>query len=168
MVKDGTVLYTDGRMTKLPENKVKKGAERKDEVRERDGLGPGAYTIAAPKAGPRFTFGSRFNSSIRSKDHLRPRKVDGPGPGAYKLPSSVKTGKRTDSHMDAMKQSTFGGAQRDFNNLPKEVPGPGKYYPVQFTEASHRYTFPRGGIDGNEGNYKNAHAPGPQSYFAQQ
>lgn len=139
--------------------------DKRDDIREKDGLGPGAYTLTLAKAGPVYSFGSRFNSSIRNKDHLKPRKVDGPGPGAYKLPSSVKTGKRTDSHMDAMKQSTFGGAQRNFNNLPKDIPGPGKYYPIQFTEASHRYTFPRSGIDGHDSNLKNAHTPGPQTYF---
>jgi hypothetical protein len=32
--------------------------------------------------------------------------------------------------MDAMKKSTFGSANRNFSNLPKEVPGPGKYYPI--------------------------------------
>lgn len=42
---------------------------------------------------PIYSFGTRFNSSIRNKDHLRPTKVDGPGPGAYKLPSGIKTGK---------------------------------------------------------------------------
>jgi hypothetical protein len=131
VVKDGSVLYTDGRITKLPENKVKKGDFRKEEVRERDGLGPGAYSIAAPRAGPKFTFGSRFNSSIRSKDHLRPRKVDGPGPGSYKLPSTVKAIKRTESHVDSLKSSTFGGAQRGFNLAAKDQHiGPGKYYPV--------------------------------------
>ena len=66
--------------------------------------------------------------------------------------------------MDAMKKSTFGAAPRN-NNLAKENPGPGKYYPIQFTEASHRYTFPRAGIDGHDSNLKNAHAPGPQTYF---
>lgn len=80
-----------------------KGDGKKDEMREKDGLGPGAYTIAAVKKGPIYSFGSRFNSRIGNKDHLRPKKVGGPGPGSYKLPSTVKTGKRTDSHMDAMK-----------------------------------------------------------------
>lgn len=36
-------MYTNGRMTKLPENKVKKGEQKKEEARDRDGLGPGAY-----------------------------------------------------------------------------------------------------------------------------
>ena len=46
-----------------------------------------------PNNAPVFSFGTRFNSSIRNKDHLRPRKVDGPGPGAYKLPSSIQNGR---------------------------------------------------------------------------
>jgi len=121
------------------------------------------------RSGPNFSFGSRFNSSVRNKDHLRPRKIDGPGPGAYKLPSTVISGKRNDSHMDAMKKSTFGSANRNFSNLPKDTPGAGKYNPVPFTDASHSYTIPRSGIDGADGNFnKNAHAPGPQTYFNQQ
>jgi len=124
-------FYTDGRITMLPKNLTGKKNDGKNmDLREKDGLGPGAYTMTLPKQGPVFSFGSRFNSSIRNKDHLKPKKVDGPGPGAYKLPSSVKTGKRTDSHMDAMKKSTFGSAQRNFSNLPKDMPGAGKYYPI--------------------------------------
>lgn len=38
--------------------------------------------------------GSRFDSMIRAKPHLRPKKVDGPGPGDYKLPDSVKVHRR--------------------------------------------------------------------------
>jgi hypothetical protein len=59
-----------------------------------DGLGPGQYNAKLPNNAPVHSFGTRFNSSVRSKDHLKPRKVDGPGPGAYKLPSSVKVEKR--------------------------------------------------------------------------
>jgi hypothetical protein len=55
-----------------------------------DGIGPGTYTIKVPINAPIHSFGTRFNSSIRNKDHIRPRKVDGPGPGAYKLPNSVQ------------------------------------------------------------------------------
>ena len=32
--------------------------------------------------------GGRFDSDVRSKDHLKPRKKDGPGPGDYKLPGA--------------------------------------------------------------------------------
>jgi hypothetical protein len=46
-------------------------------------LGPATYEIKEPKKGPVFSFGSRFNSDIRSKEHLKPTKVDGPGPGDY-------------------------------------------------------------------------------------
>jgi hypothetical protein len=58
--------------------------------RDQDGLGPGAYLIKAANTAPLFTFGSRFDSDIRSKDHIKPRKKDGPGPGSYDLGSSVK------------------------------------------------------------------------------
>ena len=49
----------------------------------KDALGPGLYTIKVPQAGAQFSFGSRFNSDIRSKEHLFPKKADGPGPGDY-------------------------------------------------------------------------------------
>jgi len=42
------------------------------------------------KAVPHFTFGMNFKSDIMSKDHLCPEKMQGPGPGSYKLPSSFK------------------------------------------------------------------------------
>jgi hypothetical protein len=34
--------------------------------------------------------GSRFDSDVRSKDHIKPRKKDGPGPGSYEIPSALK------------------------------------------------------------------------------
>lgn len=55
-----------------------------------DGLGPGNYPIPRTASGPLITFGSRFDSSLRNKSHIRSIKVDGPGPGAHKLPSSIK------------------------------------------------------------------------------
>ena len=129
-----------------------------------DGLGPGQYKVKEAKAGPFFTFGSRFNSSFRNKDHLKPRKVDGPGPGAYKMPTSLKTGKRTQSSNDAMKKSTFGNADRNFSDLPKDIPGPGAYYPQKFTEASYQYSIPKEKT-GDINALKNAQTPGPQQYF---
>ena len=158
-------LFTTGRMTKLPKNLArKKDDHKKEDGREKDGLGPGAYVIKVPRTTPVFSFGGRFNSSIRSKDHLRPTKVDGPGPGAYKMPSSIRTGKRTESHMDALKASTFGKSNRNFTDLPQENPGPGKYYPIQFTEASHGYTIPREVNDMKA--LESAKAPGPETYFS--
>ena len=57
-------------------------------------MGPGNYTVKIPNNAPIYSFGNRLESNIRSKEHLKPKKVDGPGPGAYKLPSSVKVVKR--------------------------------------------------------------------------
>ena len=93
--------YTTGEKTSHTRKKTlftTKEVETNEEVlkKERDkiyaksdGLGPGSYPIHKHASGPIFSFGSRFNSSVRNKDHLRTRKVDGPGPGAYKLPGSV-------------------------------------------------------------------------------
>jgi hypothetical protein len=138
--KDG--LYTNGRRTTLPKNLCPKPGEkvdRKDDVRDKDGLGPGQYTIKYPKQMPTYTFGTRFDSQFRNKDHLRPRKVDGPGPGAYKLPSSVKTGSKSE---DSLFRGTFGSAARG-QMANNDGPAPNKYRPVQFTEASHCFSFPR-------------------------
>lgn len=47
--------------------------------------------------------GGRFDSDVRSKGHLRPKKIDGPGPGEYKLPGAIKSvepGKNTWSKAD--------------------------------------------------------------------
>lgn len=117
-----------------------------------------------PNNVPLYSFGTRFNSSIRNKDHLHPKKVDGPGPGAYKLPSSIKSGKQTNNrelllhHLtknknqdenqmtmryDKTTKTTFGLAGRKFIDLPLNNPGPGDHRPIHFTEASHNYTIPK-------------------------
>lgn len=90
--------FTNGRRTKFPKNKCPKPGEKilqKEEPGNDDGLGPGAYQVKIPNNVPIYSFGTRFNSSIRNKDHLKPTKVDGPGPGAYKLTSSIRTGKQS-------------------------------------------------------------------------
>ncbi len=73
--------------------------------------GPGMYQVKLATGGPSYQFGSRFDdkrvppthvkadgsrfdSSLRAKPHLKPKKVDGPGPGDYALPDSVVTKKR--------------------------------------------------------------------------
>jgi len=63
---------------------------KKEEKRENDNLGPGSYLIKAANTAPLFTMGSRFDSDVRSKDHIKPKKKDGPGPGSYSLPPSIK------------------------------------------------------------------------------
>lgn len=83
--------------------------------------------------------GSRFDSDVRSKDHIRPRKTDGPGPGSYPLPGAITVAKSVSDK----KKSTFGVAKRDWSDLPKNVPAPNSYYPSKFTEATHHYSFPK-------------------------
>ena len=78
---------------------------------QQEGPGPDMYTIKMNPAGPSYQFGSRFDekrvpatsvkadgsrfdSSLRQKPHLKPKKVDGPGPGDYQLPSSIKQNNR--------------------------------------------------------------------------
>lgn len=77
----------------------------------------GANTVnkgeLAPLGGPKFSFGSRFDSDIRAKPHLNPKKVDGPGPGDYKMPSSIQNKSKNKGH-------TWGHGQRDWAYLPKD------------------------------------------------
>lgn len=80
--------------------------------------------------------GSRFDSDVRSKDHLRPKKKDGPGPGSYTMPSSFKIYKPDDKDKE-IKKTTWGKAEREWSDLPKGIPGPNAYNPDKFTEASH-------------------------------
>lgn len=70
---------------------------------------------------------------------MKPRKVDGPGPGSHKLPSSIRAKRRPPW---SAKMTTFGTSAREFNDLPKNTPAPNKYRPVVFTEASHAYSIP--------------------------
>ena len=76
-----------------------------------DALGPGSYPIPILKGGTRQTFGSRFDPSLGNKNHLRPAKVDGPGPGAYKMPSMFKVPRRREPTV--IRRTTFGTAERD-------------------------------------------------------
>ena len=68
--------------------------------------------------------GTRFDSQIRAKPHLRPKKMDGPGPGDYQLPGAVRVHKRNTS---STQHSTFGGASREWSDLPQNTPGPNAY-----------------------------------------
>ena len=63
-------FYHNGRKTTLPKNLA--GTAPKRDLREKDGLGPGSYYPKEAKHAPVFSFGTRFNSSVRNKDHLRP------------------------------------------------------------------------------------------------
>ena len=98
------------------------GIKKINERRENEALGPGSYLIKAANTAPLFTMGSRFDSDVRSKDHIRPKKKDGPGPGSYVLPSSI-------SVSQPRKKPTFGTAKRDWSDLPKNLPAPNAYYP---------------------------------------
>ena len=116
-----------------------------DELRKKiyqkgDGLGPGSYPIARTQRGPLITFGSRFDSALRNKSHIKPVKADGPGPGAYKLPGSIKLLTR---HPSAVERTTFGTSARSHNELPKNTPAPNKYHAGRFTEAAYAYSFAR-------------------------
>lgn len=115
-------------------------------VAKQIGPGPDMYTIKMNPVGPSYNFGSRFDekrkppgkpdadgrrfdSSLRQKPHLKPKKVDGPGPGDYALASSIKKNTRS---FASMQDSTWGtGRNPDWNpNKRKQemiMPGPSHY-----------------------------------------
>jgi hypothetical protein len=134
---------------------------RKKHVAKGDGLGPGSYPIPKTNSGPIHTFGSRFESSLGSKSHLKPKKVDGPGPGAYKLPGSLNLRAR---HPSAVGRTTFGTAGREFSDLPQDTPAPNKYHVAKFTEAAHGYTFPLAIRGDDTQAQKRARMPDPHTY----
>ena len=157
---------TNGRKTKFPPqitdqkqlDELRKAIYKKD-----DGLGPGQYHVKLPTSAPIRSFGTRFNSSIRSKDHLKPKKVDGPGPGAYKLPGSVVVKDEIKGEF----KTTFGTSARNFIDLPQKTPAPNKYRPVHLTECSAAYTIPNPPPQGTEQDsnlIKQKLLPGPGSY----
>ena len=67
-------------------------------------------------SGPILTFGSRFDSSLRNKSHIKPVKKDGPGPGSYKLPSSIRSA-------TALERPSFGTSARGFRDV-QNTPAP--------------------------------------------
>lgn len=103
-----------------------------------------------------FSLGSRFDSDVRSKDHLKPKKKDGPGPGQYELPGSIRVGKQ-------LKNPTFGKAGREWSDLPKDTPAPNQYKNIiKYTETSYAFSIPKGDRHENPAKFKCA--PGPQHY----
>ena len=120
-----------------------------------DGLGPGTYQIKASSTAPMFSLGSRFDSDVRSKDHLRPKKREGPGPGSYELQSSLRPAKQ-------LKNPTFGMAERDWSDLPKDSPAPNQYKNIiKHTETAYAFSIPKAMTSGVPDVNSN---PGPGSY----
>lgn len=120
-----------------------------------DGLGPGTYECKASSTAPMFSLGSRFDSDVRSKDHIRPKKKDGPGPGSYELPSSIRQAKQ-------LKNPTFGKAARDWSDLPKDSPAPNQYKNIiKYTETAYSYSIPKAAPLETEDLNQN---PGPGAY----
>ncbi len=58
---------------------------------------------------------------------MGPKKVGGPGPGSYKVPSSVRVKHR---HPASVNRTTFGTSSRAFDALPKDTPAPNRYRPA--------------------------------------
>ena len=125
---------------------------------DREGLGPGTYHIKPAMTSPMCSLGSRFDSDVRSKDHLHPKKKDGPGPGSYDLPSSVKVATQ-------LKNPTFGKAQRDWSDLAKESPAPNQYKHInKHTETAYAFSIPKASKANEDAMYKASLQPGPGAY----
>ena len=77
--------------------------------------------------------------------------------------SSIRAYKPTDKDRE-LKKTTWGKASREWSDLPKGVPGPNNYQPLQFTEASHLYSMPRAARTDEAKAYKASFAPGPGAY----
>ena len=125
---------------------------------DREGLGPSTYHIKLVQTAPMFSLGSRFDSDVRSKDHLRPKKRDGPGPGSYELPSCVKVAK-------TLKNPTFGLAAREWSDLPKDIPAPNQYKNIiKHTETAYAFSIPKA-LRNDEGKLiRDSILPGPNAY----
>jgi len=52
---------------------------------------------------------------------LNPKKADGPGPGDYIMPSTIKQMTRSAT---SKQECTFGGGKRGFTDLPQGNPSP--------------------------------------------
>ena len=125
-----------------------------------DSLGPGSYPVQKVLGGPFFSFGNRFERSF-GKNHLKPDKVEGPGPGSYKMANTVTVKSR---HPSARIRSTFGSSDRNFNDLPQFTPAPNQYRVAKFTEAAHSFTIPQSPRSNGSQEAKQAMLPGPTSY----
>ena len=145
--------------------------------------GPSAYKVTEHSGVPKYSMGSRFvekrdpprpkangsrfDSQIKSKPHLHPKKSDEPGPGAYVTPSSIRKSMR---HSESTQFSTFGhGSRGSLSQLPQNTPGPNAYSEVHPKPLEHRayhndgYSIPKAGEKGSSF-LRNYSTPGPGNY----
>jgi Sperm-tail PG-rich repeat len=138
------------------------GIKKNDKV-ESSNLGPNTYTIKALNTAPNFSFGSRFESDFRSKDHIRPKKSDEPAPGSYDIKSSVQIYNPSEADLQN-KKTTWGKALRDRKGESAKFPSPDKYNPNKHTEATYHYSFPRADKGDITAAAKASFTPGPGTY----
>jgi hypothetical protein len=90
----------------------------------------------------------RADSDIRSKDHICPKKADGPGPGSYGAKSSFQM------RSPLKAQTTFGKAGRQSLHPKTSSPGPNQYSPDFKRETNLIYSFPKDEAGNNVAAYK--------------
>ena len=72
-----------------------------------------------------YGFGQRFDSFIKNKNHINPNKIDGPGPGSYKVPSALQS-PRNDPYATS-RRTTFGTSARAKAEPKSQTPAPNRY-----------------------------------------
>ena len=92
---------------------------KKEEKPEKDGLAPNTYIIKSSSTAPTYSFGSRFDTDIRSKNHVKHEKVDKPAPGTYSPPD----------RQFEYPTTRFSKAERKSFAANPSYPGPDSYQP---------------------------------------
>jgi hypothetical protein len=97
---------------------------------------------------------------------LKPKKADGPGPGDYIMPSTIKQMTRSAT---SKQECTFGGGKRGFTDLPQGNPSPTQYQPpvtgtpYDFLPYNERKGFLFGNSERTD-MAKDGHTVGPGTY----
>eukprot|EP00352_Strombidinopsis_acuminata_P005172 CAMPEP_0176366144 /NCGR_PEP_ID=MMETSP0126-20121128/20973_1 /TAXON_ID=141414 ORGANISM="Strombidinopsis acuminatum, Strain SPMC142" /NCGR_SAMPLE_ID=MMETSP0126 /ASSEMBLY_ACC=CAM_ASM_000229 /LENGTH=334 /DNA_ID=CAMNT_0017723445 /DNA_START=434 /DNA_END=1438 /DNA_ORIENTATION=+ len=131
-----------------------------------DHVGPSFNDPKPRNSAPCFSFGSRFGEDIRAKPHLRPIKVNGPGPGSYKLHDSEEY---SEEMLKANKIVLLVILKREWSQLPKKNPAPNAYSMTQHmgSEDAGRltgYSFPQGSRDDQAAIFRSKLTVGPGSH----
>ena len=83
------------------------------------GLAPNTYIIKSSSTAPTYSFGSRFDTDIRSKNHVKHEKLDKPAPGTYSPPD----------RQFEYPTTRFSKAERKSFAANPSYPGPDSYQP---------------------------------------
>lgn len=136
------------------------GDKKSIDWKDKNHIGPGSYAIKPTQTAPTFSFGSRFDSDIRSKNHVKWKKKGGPGPGSYDMSSSMKIYQPSETNSN---KTTWSKAHRDAG-LKKDGIAANHYNPVLVNAGNYMYSFPKASKGDEVGEAKSSAAPGPGAY----